>query len=196
MHSFIYLLVFQCDLLSTYSCPGPIWVTQNNYELLSLIPFPYGSERTENIRKTKQYILLWIFFFFPSPHCPLPLLFLSIPAPPFSSIPGFKEIRKLELGVKDGFKKTVILCISVNLSRVSDKMWAAELWKEQTSVTSSVPSFCSCLFWAVSHQLCARHEDSGGTNQRWLPSSWSTYSGVWWVEQTKKSAHTKCHKLS
>lgn len=136
------------------------------------------------------------FFFFPSPHCPLPLLFLSIPAPPFSSIPGFKEIRKLELGVKDGFKKTVILCISVNLSRVSDKMWAAELWKEQTSVTSSVPSFCSCLFWALSHQLCARHEDSGGTNQRWLPSSWSTYSGVWWVEQTKKSAHTKCHKLS
>lgn len=86
--------------------PGTILVTQDNYELLSLILFPYGLESGHEISEklNNLYILLYFppflfllllfsFFLFPSQ------LLLSLP------VSGLEETRRWEFGVKDWFKE-------------------------------------------------------------------------------------------
>lgn len=79
MNSFIYSLVPSMSFAEHLLCPGPVLVTQDNYELLSLIPLPYGLDsRQKNTWKTKQYLHFALnVFFFSSSFFPLPSSSLS-----------------------------------------------------------------------------------------------------------------------
>lgn len=124
---FIRLFIDSFNMICwAHSCPGSDLVTQDNYELLSLIPLPCRLESRQKIsgKLNHSYILFWMVF-------PSPLLFpLSILAPPLYPISGLRRWGDRTL---DCFPT-----LGLNLGTVSDRTLAAKLWR--VTLTRLIPS--------------------------------------------------------
>lgn len=151
-NSCIYSLVPSVWFVEHLLCPGPVLVTQGNYQLLNLNPLSCVLENRQKIsgKWNTIYTLLWMLFSFSSLSSSifLSFLFLSLFHHPLSPSPSQRSRRWGGRNLEwNGFPT-----LGLNDGTVSQKTLAADLWKRRDcdQIDSFIPSLSTGDPWCAS----------------------------------------------